>query len=118
MTLYPDRGQNMEFAENGICVGIVVCCAVLIGDGLYGCVCRLYFHYYGFHNNGPGAEGACTTVLEAAEGRLHISGCVCGKHSPSENRSSIRDIRPFFQVRKNGPALGLGCSFGFLMNIS
>ena len=29
---------------------------------------------YGFHNTGAGAEGARPTVVEAAEGRLHIGG--------------------------------------------
>ena len=51
------------------------------GGGLYGYVCRLPIHQYGFHNSGAGAEGASSTVVEVAEGRLHIGGWEGGKHS-------------------------------------
>ena len=32
------------------------------------------FRQYEFHNNGADAEGARPTVVEAAQGRLHIGG--------------------------------------------
>ena len=35
---------------------------------------NLAIHHYRFHNSGAGAEGARPTVVEAAEGRLHIGG--------------------------------------------
>ncbi len=37
---------------------------------------NLTIHHYGFHNSGAGAEGARSTVVEAAEGRLHNGGWV------------------------------------------
>ena len=40
---------------------------------IYGTI-KLTIHHYGFHNSGAGAEGACPTVVEAAEGRLHNGG--------------------------------------------
>ena len=47
---------------------------LMIGSWLYGYVCNLSIHHYGFHNSGAGAEGARPTVVEAAEGRLHNGG--------------------------------------------
>ena len=40
---------------------------------IYGTI-NLTIHHYGFHNSGAGAEGVRPTVVEAAEGRLHIGG--------------------------------------------
>ena len=56
-----------------------------IGDYLYGYVCRLPIHHYGFHNSGAGAEGARPTVVEVAEGLLHNGGWEGGKHSHTSN---------------------------------
>ena len=44
-----------------------ICCTI------HGTI-NLTIHHYGFHNSGAGAEGARPTVVEAAEGRLHIGG--------------------------------------------
>ena len=34
----------------------------------------------GFHNSGAGAEGACPTVVDVAEGRLHYGWWWVGQH--------------------------------------
>ena len=52
-----------------------------VGDGLYGYVCRLPIHNYGFHNSGDGAGGAGSTGVEETGGRLHNCGWAGGKHS-------------------------------------
>ena len=54
---------------------------LMIGSWLYGYVCNLSIHHYGFHNSGAGVAGARPTVVEAAEGRLHNGGWAGGKHT-------------------------------------
>ena len=56
-------------------------CKLIIGDRLYGYVCRLSIHHYGFPKNGAHAGGTRPIVVEAAEGRLHNGGWKGGKHS-------------------------------------
>ena len=54
---------------------------LMIGSWLYGYICNLSIHHYGFHNSGAGAEGARPTIVEAAEGRLHNGGWKDCKYS-------------------------------------
>ena len=51
-----------------------LCYGFLPDSAIYGTI-NLTIHHYGFHKSGAGAEGARPTVVEAAEGRLHIGGC-------------------------------------------
>ena len=62
-------------------LGVGVCCKLIVGERLYGYVCRLSIRHCGFHNRGAGAEGTRPIVVEAAEGRLHNGGWKGCKHS-------------------------------------
>ena len=43
-------------------LGVGICCKWIVGDRLYGYVCRFSIHHYGFHNNGVRA-GARARLL-------------------------------------------------------
>ena len=68
--------QQKPIANLGTCQGkgldwLWVCLGMGAG---YGYACRLPIQTHGIHNDGAGAFGARPIVLEAAEGRLHMSG--------------------------------------------